>query len=133
MQCSARALRSAAFAFGLVAISAIVGHAKSPRPEDWTAEGAGFVPCGYFDQQYKNAPSQTGSFFVWTEGYLSGMDQTLEAEGEPATDLAGWGSAKQNAFIRAFCMAYPLKAYGDASTALFLAMRAEQRIPASKS
>jgi hypothetical protein len=120
-------------ASGLVIGSAVLCHAKpQPQRNNWTAEGAGFASCSDFEKAYKAAPDQTTNFFSWTQGYLSGMDQTLEAEGKQTTNLAICDAAKQDQFVRSFCASYPNRVYGDAATALFLELRREQGIPSGK-
>lgn len=74
--------------------------------------GRGSQTCGIFASQYGQSPRITEhDFFVWAQGYMSGLNAaSLDATGK-SKNLASKSLDEQMTIIRAFCSRRPLDPY----------------------
>lgn len=76
-------------------------------------QGVGSNSCAQFALDYRKNPEiwETG-YFMWAQGYMSGLNISAMGNGNRARELAGDYSLQKQR-IRVFCDQYPLKSYMD--------------------
>ena len=69
----------------LIAFSFYLGVVAAASSEELGAVGAGSVRCSFFNTQ--NVQAARSDFFVWIQGYVSGLNAGLTLGGKPRFNL----------------------------------------------
>ncbi len=78
--------------------------------------GLGSNSCAYFGQEYGRNPQVTElGYFLWAQGFISGMNLSALANHLVWRDLTGSDPEAIKRSIRAFCNANPLATFGAAA------------------
>jgi hypothetical protein len=97
------------------------------------AVGPGLSSCTQYLRLHREDPSMVDAFFVWAEGYISGLnDRYVGGEGVPANlqppDLS---ADEQKSFLDRYCRAHQDAPYMQGVLVLFQQMRKSQGMPAA--
>jgi hypothetical protein len=88
--------------------------------------GAGLLPCARFNQQLHatklKATATENYYFAWAQGYMSGLNETLEATIGRYRDLNSVSTDYQKQNLRTFCAKNPASMYREGIGALLNAM-----------
>ncbi len=104
------------------------GPHRAP-PNYPVAIGPGLSTCAQFEHLHYQDPSMADAYFVWAEGYLSGLDDHFIDDGVPADILPpNLSNDDQKKFLDEFCRAHPDAPYMQGVAALFALMRRQQGI-----
>jgi hypothetical protein len=97
------------------------------------AMGAGLSPCSQYLRLHRQDPSMVDAYFVWAQGYLSGLnDRYVGGEGTPANlQPLNLSTDEQKAFLDRYCRSHAEAPYMQGVVALFQQMRKDQGIPAA--
>jgi hypothetical protein len=102
----------------LILLGLLIGSANAEAGEV-AAMGIGTLTCTVFADMYKLDPTEAENvYFAWTQGYLSGSNAALIAEGKPFRNLASMDTKDQEAYLRRYCDQHPLGNYIDAVMSL---------------
>jgi hypothetical protein len=83
--------------------------------------GLGTQPCADFAKAYAANPSVAEDiYFIWTQGFMSGMNASAPAASPNSNDLGDGSLESHKARIRAYCDAHPLAQYAQAVQDLYL-------------
>jgi hypothetical protein len=94
------------------------------------ATGPGLSTCQQYEHLHREDPSMVDAFFVWAEGYLSGLNDRYVTEGGPANLLPpNFSTDGQKAYLDRFCRQYPDAPYMQGVVELFHDMRRGQKLP----
>jgi hypothetical protein len=87
--------------------------------------GLGASDCARFSQDIDGAPTVERDYFVWAQGYMSGLLIRAPAGREERLDLMPQTMPlpKQAEFLRSFCSAKPQAGFTDAVNDLYRALR----------
>jgi hypothetical protein len=67
--------------------------------------GGGAAPCSLFVKMDKGNPELTGLVYQsWLQGFFTGINTVLGAEGKPRFDLSALRDESHNAFMAAYCV-----------------------------
>jgi hypothetical protein len=89
--------------------------------------GGGAAPCSMFVKLNKINPELTGLVYQsWLQGFFSGINTMLEAEGKPQFDLISLKDALHDGFMGNYCEQHPAADYKDGALEL---MNSLPRIP----
>jgi hypothetical protein len=101
--------------------------AGSPADARSTAVGLGVRTCAQFAEEYRKDPKGFDDlYFQWAQGLLSGMNSGLSDLNRIELLPVGFGSEKQQAFIRLYCDQHPLSFYLQAVYALFARLSSQR-------
>ena len=108
----------------LAASMLCMGTAAHAEPSFY--RGAGVLLCARFNQQLNatkvKARATENYFFAWAQGYMSGLNETLEARMGRYRDLNSVSTDNQKQSLRTFCAKNPASMYREGIGALLNAM-----------
>ena len=83
--------------------------------------GIGVLRCHVFNQQIADDPAVEERYFMWAQGFMSGVLLRAPAGQDDTLDLAPPDMAlnEQREFLRAYCAKSPLRYYYHAVAALY--------------
>jgi hypothetical protein len=92
--------------------------------------GTGVRSCAQFVKEYKQSRLIEEIYFVWTQGYLTGVNIMSIRRGEVGLDLVPKGMSIdwQKSYLRDYCSQNPLSPYSEATASLlFEIVKANKR------
>src|SRR6516162_3799131 len=108
----------------LAASMLCMGTAAHAEPSFY--RGAGLLLCARFNQQLNatkvKATATENYYFAWAQGYMSGLNETLEATMGRYRDLNSVSTDNQKQSLRTFCAKNPASMYREGIGALLNAM-----------
>jgi hypothetical protein len=108
----------------LAASMLCMGTAAHAEPSFY--RGAGLLLCARFNQQLNatkvKATATENYYFAWAQGYMSGLNETLEATIGRYRDLNSVSTDYQKQSLRTFCAKNPASMYREGIGALLNAM-----------
>jgi hypothetical protein len=90
--------------------------------EPFSSMGPGVLPCAKFVELHRANPSIEDDFFVWAQGFMSGLNDALEDTIGKYRDLKSLPTAQQKQVLRAYCYSNPAAVYRDGINVLFSQM-----------
>jgi len=97
--------------------------AANPQQEQGAMTGVGMTSCAEFAQKYRDDPNFAHTlYFVWAQGFMSGLNLMQLALKGPMHDLNGWPFSQQQLHIRTFCDQRPLSTVAQAVRSVFNAL-----------
>jgi hypothetical protein len=108
----------------LAASMLCMGTAAHAEPSFY--RGAGVLLCARFNQQLNatkvKATATENYYFAWAQGYMSGLNETLEARMGRYRDLNSVSTDNQKQSLRTFCAKNPASMYREGIGALLNTM-----------
>ena len=109
-------------AIALLACASTGAAAVEPEGQGY---GVGMHSCAEFADAYKAQPAVAEPvYFLWAEGFLSGMNFMATANHLPARRLASINMESAKVEIRTYCDAHPLAPYYEVVLTIY------ERLPA---
>ena len=94
------------------------------------AVGPGLSPCREYLHLHHEDPSMVDAYFVWAEGYLSGLNDQYVTSGGPTNLLPpNLSTEEQKSFLDRFCREHPDAPYMQGVVLLFHDMRRGEKLP----
>ena len=89
--------------------------------------GLGATPCLQFEREASERPAVQGAYFVWVQGFMSGILISRPPEVDVGLDLnpRSFGLPRQIEFLREHCRQYPTQDVSDATVELYRRLRKE--------
>jgi hypothetical protein len=96
------------------------------------AVGPGLSSCQQYERLHHADPSMVDAYFVWAQGYMSGVNDRYIGDGVPTNLVPPSMSADdQKALLDRFCTAHLDASYMQGVIALLQQMRRDQGTPAA--
>jgi hypothetical protein len=113
------------FLAGTLFLIAGLSTATGAQPLSVKIVGLGASDCARFNQDIEGAPTVERDYFVWAQGYMSGLLIRAPAGRDERVDLIPQNMPllKQAEFLQAFCFARPQAGFTDAVNDLYRALR----------
>ena len=110
--------------FLTIALFLLATGAASAEEKPAAVMGHGMATCAEFAKVYRESPTEKTeiTFFVWAQGYMSGLNLVQYNLKKPRHDLNAWSISDQESHIRHFCEEKPLSEYLFAVLSLFNAL-----------
>jgi hypothetical protein len=81
--------------------------------------GGGALPCSFFMKMNKGNSNLAGlAYQSWLQGFFSGVNTVLVAEGKPLFDLSTLKDVAHNDFMGVYCTQHPAADYKDGALEL---------------
>src|ERR1700685_791618 len=98
-----------AYAFALTIFALGIGP-NAARAET-AALGAGTFTCASFAKHLAADPTAEDTFFVWAQGFLSGINAGYLGTSNQSADLDSKSPREQERVVRQYCATHPQKLY----------------------
>ena len=104
-----------------LALLASLSSSATADESEGQAFGIGMDSCAEFVKNYGAQPALVeNTYYIWAEGFWSGMNLHATAASQPARRLASIDMRSAKVEIRAYCDRHPLMPYYDALLPIYL-------------
>lgn len=96
----------------LLLAASVLCIATTAHAESFSSVGSGTMTCAKF-YEHRNDPGIEELFFVWAQGFMSGLNDALEDTIAKYRDLHSLSTDQQKQILSAFCAKNPASLYRD--------------------